>query len=114
MRLKLTIAGILDSSHHVVFSYHMHSSTLKRTSMSLDVETLDSLGMLAEQWGTSKSEVIRRAVRKVKEDEAMKAARMSPIGAMEWLQENGISQQQADTLKEEIRLEREAKRNWWE
>lgn len=90
------------------------TSTLKRTSMSLDQETLGSLESLATKWNTSKSEVIRRAVRKVKEDEAMKASRMTPIQAMEWLQENGITQEQADTMKEEIRHERLAKKYWWE
>ena len=90
------------------------TSTLKRTSMSLDQETLGALESLATKWNTSKSEVIRRAVRKVKEDEAMKASRMTPIQAMEWLQENGITQEQADTMKDEIRLERLAKKYWWE
>jgi Arc/MetJ-type ribon-helix-helix transcriptional regulator len=100
---------------HVVSSYHMNDTgTLKRTSMSLDQETLGALELLATKWNTSKSEVIRRAVRKVKEDEAMKGSRMTPIQAMEWLQENGISQEQANTMREEIRLEREARRYWWE
>ena len=82
--------------------------------MSLDHETLGSLESLARKWNTSKSEVIRRVVRKVKEDEAMKAARMTPIQAMEWLQDNGISQEQANTMREEIRLERKARKYWWE
>jgi Arc/MetJ-type ribon-helix-helix transcriptional regulator len=99
----------------VVNSYHMkHTSNLKRTSMSLDTDTLDSIESLAQKWQTSKSEVIRRAVRKIREDEAMKAARMTPVQALEWLQENGISQAEADTLMEEVRLEREAKKYWWE
>lgn len=90
------------------------TGTLKRTSMSLDQETIGALESLASKWNTSKSEVIRRAVRKAKEDEAMEAARMTPIQAMEWLQENGISQEQANTMREEIRLEREARKYWWE
>jgi Arc/MetJ-type ribon-helix-helix transcriptional regulator len=99
----------------VVNSYHMkYTSNLKRTSMSLDTDTLDSIESLAQKWQTSKSEVIRRAVRKIREDEAMKAARMTPVQALEWLQENGISQAEADTLMEEVRLEREAKKYWWE
>jgi Arc/MetJ-type ribon-helix-helix transcriptional regulator len=91
-----------------------YTSNLKRTSMSLDTDTLDSIESLATKWQTSKSEVIRRAVRKIREDEAMKAARMTPVQALEWLQENGISQAEADTLMEEVRLEREAKKYWWE
>lgn len=99
----------------MVNSYHMkYTSNLKRTSMSLDMDTLDSIESLAQKWQTSKSEVIRRAVRKIREDEAMKAARMTPVQALEWLQENGISQAEADTLMEEVRLEREAKKYWWE
>ncbi len=99
----------------MVNSYHMkYTSNLKRTSMSLDTDTLDSIESLAQKWQTSKSEVIRRAVRKIREDEAMKAARMTPVQALEWLQENGISQAEADTLMEEVRLEREAKKYWWE
>jgi len=91
-----------------------YTSNLKRTSMSLDTDTLDSIESLATKWQTSKSEVIRRALRKIREDEAMKAARMTPVQALEWLQENGISQAEADTLMEEVRLEREAKKYWWE
>ena len=91
-----------------------YASNLKRTSMSLDQQTLDTIESLASKWETSKSEVIRRAVRKISEDEAMKAARMTPVKALEWLQENGISQAEANTLREEIRLEREAKKYWWE
>lgn len=91
-----------------------YTSTLKRTSMSLDQQTLDTIELLASKWQTSKSEVIRRAVRKIKEDEAMKAVRMTPVQAMEWLQENGITQEQANAFREEIRLEREAKKYWWE
>ena len=82
--------------------------------MSLDQQTLASIESLATKWETSKSEVIRRAIRKIREDEAMKAARMTPVQALEWLQENGISQAEADTLMEEVRLEREAKKYWWE
>jgi Arc/MetJ-type ribon-helix-helix transcriptional regulator len=91
-----------------------YTSNLKRTSMSLDQQTLASIESLATKWETSKSEVIRRAIRKIREDEAMKAARMTPVQALEWLQENGISQAEADTLMEEVRLEREAKKYWWE
>jgi len=105
----------LDRLAHVVSSYHMsQASTLKRTSMSLDQETLGSLESLATKWNTSKSEVIRRAVRKVKEDEAMKTCRMTPVEALRWLRKNGISREAAEAWKDDIRLEREAKPNWWD
>ncbi len=89
-------------------------TTLKRTSMSLDVETLDNLAILAEKWGTSKSEVIRRVVRKSREEEAAKPPRMTPVEALLWLRKNGISREKADAWKKDIRLEREAKRHWWD
>jgi hypothetical protein len=105
----------IDICIEAVFSYHMNDSiTSKRTSMSLNAETLESLTLLADKWETWKSEVIRRVVRKAKEDEALKTARMTPVQALEWLQENGITQEQADSMKEEIRLERKAKKYWWE
>ena len=87
---------------------------MKRTSMSLDQETLGALELLATKWNTSKSDVIRRVVRKAKEDEAMKTAKMTQVEALLWLRENGISREEGEAWKEEIRLEREAKRYWWD
>lgn len=96
-------------------SYHMKSSsTLRRTSMSLDPETLDHLAALAIKWDTSKSEVIRRVVRKTSEEEAAKSPRTTPVEALRWLRKNGISREAAEAWKEDIRLEREAKPNWWD
>jgi len=90
-------------------------STLKRTSMSLDTETLDTLALLAARWDTSKSEVVRRAVRKAKEGEALKTARMTPVEALEWIRAgNGLNEEEAKYLTEEVAAERNAKVYWWE
>ena len=100
----------------MVLRYHMnYPTTLKRTSMSLDLETLDSLVLLAEKWGTSKSEVVRRAVRKAKETEALKTARMTPVEALEWIRAgNGLSEEEAKYFTDEVAAERNAKVYWWE
>ena len=44
----------------------------------------------------------------------MKTAKMTPVEALLWLRENGISREEGEAWKEEIRLEREAKRYWWD
>ena len=82
--------------------------------MSLDDETLKSLESLATRWETSKSEVIRRVVKKSKMEEDSKTAPKSPVEAIRWLRKHGLTDQEAATFKEEIRLERNAKRYWWE
>ncbi len=82
--------------------------------MSLDKETVGALESLATKWNTSKSEVIRRVVRKSKLEEDSKSAPKSPIEALRWLRKNGLTHKEAETLKEEIQLERNAKRYWWE
>ena len=41
----------LDISREAIFSYHLnYPTTLKRTRMSLDAETLESLALLADKW----------------------------------------------------------------
>ena len=91
-----------------------YTSTLKRTSMSLDTVTLDIMQKLSTKWNVSKSEVIRRSVRHERERDAIESAKRSPVDALRWLQANGITQEQADTMREEIKLEREARKPWWE
>jgi metal-responsive CopG/Arc/MetJ family transcriptional regulator len=95
----------------------MAISTLKRTSMSLDPETLENLDELAKYWAISKAEVIRRAIRKLSEEakhESRESREMTPIEAIEWLGKNGITQETADKWKAEIKAERMAWRGWWE
>ncbi|MEP2777612.1 MAG: ribbon-helix-helix protein, CopG family [Luteolibacter sp.] len=91
-----------------------YSPKLKRTSMSLDPGTLENLAELASRWGVSKSEVIRRAVRKTKADSDADLSKPSPLEALRWLRENGVSAEQADFIREEVEKERNSTQYWWE
>ena len=89
--------------------------TLTRTSMALDHGTIQALKDLAHQWGISKAEVMRRAVRKAKEEADREAAQPEPLQALKWLQDGGgLSLREATVLREDVKAEREAKRYWWE
>ncbi len=88
---------------------------LTRTSMALDQVTLKVLDLLAQKWDVPKAEVMRRAVRRLKEEEDMKENCPTPLEALEWLQQSGgMTVQEAEAFREEVRVEREAKRYWWE
>lgn len=88
---------------------------LTRTSMALDKATLDALQALAQKWRVSKAEVMRRAVRRLKEEADRTAVRPKPIEALEWLQEGGgLSTEEAEVFREAVRVERHATRQWWE
>lgn len=89
--------------------------TLTRTSMALDSFTLGVLDLLSKKWGVPKAEVMRRAVRHIKEAEDMKDQCPKPLEALDWLQNGGgLTLQEAEAFREEVRAEREAKRYWWE
>lgn len=100
----------------MVNSYHMkYTSTLKRTSMSLDQQTLDSIESLATKWQTSKSEVIRRVVKKAKSDEIIRSVKMTPVEALEAIRAGaGLNEEDAKFLIDEVAAERAAKKYWWE
>jgi len=91
-----------------------YASSLKRTSMSLDTDTLETLARLAVKWNTSKSEVIRRSIRYARDRDAQESAKSSPADALRWLQANGITKEHATRMREEIKAEREARKPWWE
>ena len=92
-----------------------YSTPLVRTSMSLDTGTLGVLDSLAKRWAISKAEVMRRAVRKLKEEVESEDKRPSPLQAMEWLQGGaGLSVAEGAEFKANIEAERQAKRYWWE
>ncbi len=94
--------------------YHMNYN-LKRTSMALDQWTLRVLAELAKKWDTSKAEVLRRAVRHLKEEEDKAMKHPKPLEALDWLQKGGgLSKEEALVLREEVAAERNAKRYWWE
>jgi predicted transcriptional regulator len=91
------------------------SYSLVRTSVSLDRGTLELLDALARKWSVSKAEVMRRAIRKAKEDADSDDKRPSPLQAMEWLQTGGgLTLEEGTEFKSAIHAERQAKRRWWE
>jgi Arc/MetJ-type ribon-helix-helix transcriptional regulator len=76
---------------------------------------LDMMQKLSKKWNVSKSEVIRRAVKKAQEDDIMKASRMSPVEALEWIQNGGgLNEREAKFITDEVAAERAAKKYWWE
>ncbi len=88
---------------------------LTRTSMALDSATVSAISLLAEKWGVSKAEVMRRAVKRAKEETDLKDQQPKPIEALDWLQKGGgLTVQEAEKFRSEVRAEREAKRYWWE
>jgi predicted transcriptional regulator len=91
------------------------SYAFTRTSMALDSGTLRALKELAERWQVSKAEVMRRAVKRAKEEAERETAYPSPLDALNWLQSGGgLSVQEAESFREEVQAERQAKRYWWE
>jgi len=86
-----------------------------RTSMSLDATTLETMDALAKQWAVSKAEVMRRAIRHLKDESARESRKPSPLQALDWLQGGGgISVKEGEEFNKAIRSERAAKRYWWE
>jgi predicted DNA-binding protein len=92
-----------------------YSTTLVRTSMSLDTGTLGVLDSLSKRWAVSKAEVMRRAIRRMKEEVDAEDMRPSPLQALEWLQGGaGLTLHEGEDFKANIEAERAAKRYWWE
>ena len=83
--------------------------------MSLDQWTVHALDDLAKRWNVSKAEVLRRAVKKIKEEADREAAQPKPLEALDWLQDGGgLTVQEAADFKKEVQAERDAKQYWWE
>jgi len=113
-RLPLDLVRNLTVIRAVVDSYHMSYSMI-RTSMALDASTLKALADLAARWEVSKAEVLRRAVRQLKETADREAALPAPGAALDWLQTGGgLSPAEAAQFREQVQQEREAKHYWWE
>jgi Arc/MetJ-type ribon-helix-helix transcriptional regulator len=92
-----------------------YGTTLVRTSVSLDTGTLGVLDELAKRWSVSKAEVMRRAIRMIKEAADEEDQRPSPLQALQWLQSGaGLSMAEGEEFKANINAERQAKRYWWE
>ena len=88
---------------------------LIRTSVSLDQGTLDTLAELAQRWSISKAEVMRRSIRKLKEEADTEDKSPTPLQALNWLQDGaGLSVEEGEAFKAEVVAERAAKRYWWE
>lgn len=86
-----------------------------RTSMSLDAATLETMDALAKRWAVSKAEIMRRAVRTLKAEADRESSKLTPLQALDWLQNGGgISLKEGEAFKKAVRAEREAKRYWWE
>jgi hypothetical protein len=98
-------------------NYHMseNHNKLTRTSMALDGGTIHALDELSERLQTSKAEVIRRAVREMKERSDREAAAPKPLEALEWLQAGGgLVAEEAAKYRAAMIAERTAKTYWWE
>ena len=98
-------------------SYHMSSDTYKltRTSMALDGSTIRALDELSERLHTSKAEVIRRAVREMKDRSDREVAAPKPLEALDWLQDGGgLVAEDAAAYRAAMIAERNAKKYWWE
>ena len=91
------------------------SYALTRTSMALDQPTLQALRELAERWGVSRAEVMRRAVKRAREEAVREERFPAPTEALDWLQSGGgLHVAEAGEFREEVRAERDAKVYWWE
>jgi len=102
---------------HYAISYHMSETHYKltRTSMALDGGTIQALDELSERLHTSKAEVIRRAVREMKERSLREASAPKPLEALNWLQNGGgLAADEAATYRSAMVAERNAKKYWWE
>lgn len=98
----------------MVTNYHM-TYALTRTSMALDGGTLRALKTLAAEWGVSKAEVMRRAVKQAKDNADREAALPKPLEALDWLHDGGgLTVKEAAAHREQVRAERLAKKYWWE
>jgi hypothetical protein len=102
---------------HYGIHYHMSNETyrLTRTSMALDGWTIRALDELSERLHTSKAEVIRRAVREMKERSDRESAAPKPLEALDWLQAGGgLVAEEAAEYRAAMIAERNAKKYWWE
>jgi Arc/MetJ-type ribon-helix-helix transcriptional regulator len=83
--------------------------------MSLDGWTIEALKDLSEKWSVSKAEVIRRAVRELKQQTEQKDTAPSPLEALKWLQTGGgMVAEEAAEYRAGVLAEREARKYWWE
>jgi Arc/MetJ-type ribon-helix-helix transcriptional regulator len=83
--------------------------------MALDGFTVRAMDELSRKWSISKAEVVRRAVRQLKEKADQEERLPSPLEALEWLQSGGgLVAEDAARFRAEVEEERKARRYWWE
>jgi hypothetical protein len=83
--------------------------------MALDAWTVQSIKELSEKWSISKSEVMRRAVRQLKEKADKEEQTVDPLQALNWLQQGGgLVADEADKFRADLKAEREERKYWWE
>jgi len=83
--------------------------------MSLDGYTLTAMEALAKKWGTSKSEVVRKAIRSLKLQADAEDQKPTPIEALDWLhQGGGLTPNEAEAFRAAVLEERSARKFWWE
>ena len=81
-----------------------------RSTFALDPETVDALGRLADRWGVSKSEVIRRVIGIASAVEEVDAA-SDALAALDELQSAlGLDEEVAEAWVQRVRSERTASR----
>jgi Arc/MetJ-type ribon-helix-helix transcriptional regulator len=98
-------------------NYHMSNATyrLTRTSMALDGWTIKALDDLSARLSASKAEVIRRAVREMKDRSDREISAPKPLEALDWLQNGGgLPAGEAAEFRSAMVAERSAKKYWWE
>lgn len=83
--------------------------------MSLDASTLNDMEALARKWGTSKSDVIGRAVRNFKRQADAEDNKPSALEALDWLQQGGgLKPNEAEAFRAAVMEQRAARKFWWE
>jgi hypothetical protein len=83
--------------------------------MALDTWTVQALRYLSEKWSISKAEVIRRAVRQLKEKAEAEEQTVDPLQALEWLQNGGgLVAEDAEKFRADVVAERQERKYWWE
>jgi len=83
--------------------------------MALDGWTIRALDELSKRMQTSKADVIRRAVREMKDRSDREAAAPKPLEALDWLQSGGgLMAEEAAEYRSAMIAERNAKKYWWE
>jgi len=85
----------------------MAITTTCKVTYSLKPATVARVQELATKWNVPKSEVIRLAVEQAN-DLPEKKVRKTPLEALEWLQKNGISDEEARKFNAYVLRERRA------